>query len=703
MFLLRSLLVLHATLELAAGVAVQFDPASPKVGPFPNDGLTVHDPAQRTGRRVSLPLPDCTANASTCEDIAVVNRYDGFSLTPRIVVKFSGNVRAETLHNGIFLLALDNVAAEQGRHATAAIIGINQLLWDAGTATLYANPDEILDQHRRYALIVTTAVQDVNGESIQVDPAFQACMDRPSNVYCWEVGTFVWQMNQIAERVGAHHRIAAASIFTTMSATAWVESARDRLSGMPPRFSRPAARSVFAAGDISTIVTRQQTRSTPGALEDSPVRLDYLKDIGRIAFGSYWSPNYLNERRVIEETPTAREIGEPNAVNEIHFQATLPAATKPAAGYPVVLIAPGRGGNRFFPFSGLAQTMAGAGYATVSINPVGHGFGAASRIVLTERNGATTELSAGGRGVDVNGDGTIGGSEGCLDFRNALGFRDCARQTTVDMIQLVRAIRAGMDLDGDGTRDLDPDRIYFLGFSMGANFGTLLMAVEPAISSGVLSAAGGSSVAFRRMSPGLWTELSSHLRSRTPAVAPNAGMVYQDHYVFRGQPVQTVEADSTVEIADILELLEWIEMPGDAIAYAPHLRSAPLQGVSPKRVLLYMARGDQSVPNPAASNWSRSADLQSWTVMYRHDLARSVVPSLPANAHGFLTLLTSPESTLVALHTQRQAAAFLSSGERCGWDDPCLLDINADLRPAFGRDLFESPATLPDDLGFLVP
>jgi hypothetical protein len=120
-------------------------------------------------------------------------------------------------------------------------------------------------------------------------------------------------------------------------------------------------------------------------------------------------------------------------------------------------------------------------------------------------------------------------------------------------------------------------------------------------------------------------------------------------------------------------------------------------------VLLYMARGDQSVPNPAESNWSRAGDLQRWTVLYRHDVARHVAPSLPANAHGFLTLLTSPESTLVALNAQRQAAAFLSRGESCGWDDPCLLDISSALMPAFGHNLFEIPTELPDDLGFLAP
>jgi hypothetical protein len=37
----------------------------------------------------------------------------------------------------------------------------------------------------------------------------------------------------------------------------------------------------------------------------------------------------------------------------------------------------------------------------------------------------------------------------------------------VDLLQLVRVIEVGMDVDGDTVPDLDPSRIYYFGQSLG--------------------------------------------------------------------------------------------------------------------------------------------------------------------------------------------------------------------------------------------
>ena len=47
----------------AAGVTVSFDPSNPEIGPFPTNYLTVADPAQKTGLRVNLHLPDVPRSA----------------------------------------------------------------------------------------------------------------------------------------------------------------------------------------------------------------------------------------------------------------------------------------------------------------------------------------------------------------------------------------------------------------------------------------------------------------------------------------------------------------------------------------------------------------------------------------------------------------------------------------------------------------
>ena len=50
--------------------------------------------------------------------------------------------------------------------------------------------------------------------------------------------------------------------------------------------------------------------------------------------------------------------------------------------------------------------------------------------------------------------------------------RDGLRQTVVDLMQLVREIQVGVDVDGDGTADLDASRIYYFGQSFGGIYGT---------------------------------------------------------------------------------------------------------------------------------------------------------------------------------------------------------------------------------------
>jgi hypothetical protein len=74
--------------------------------PFPTNLQTVEDANQATGLRVSLPLPDCAARPSDCEDVAVLNTLDGFSLQPRLSIPFSGAVDLATVSSDtVFLVA----------------------------------------------------------------------------------------------------------------------------------------------------------------------------------------------------------------------------------------------------------------------------------------------------------------------------------------------------------------------------------------------------------------------------------------------------------------------------------------------------------------------------------------------------------------------------------------------------------------------
>ncbi len=92
-----------------------FDLSAPVTGPFPSDWFTVADTSHNTGRRISLPLPDCETRRSDCEDIAVLNSLDGFNLQPRLSVPFSGSIDANSVTSDtVFLVSLGSTLPDQG-------------------------------------------------------------------------------------------------------------------------------------------------------------------------------------------------------------------------------------------------------------------------------------------------------------------------------------------------------------------------------------------------------------------------------------------------------------------------------------------------------------------------------------------------------------------------------------------------------------
>lgn len=664
------------------GATVRFDPRSPEIGPFPTDYLTVRDRAQKTGLRVNLPLPDCKAEPSTCMEIGLINQLDGFSLDPRIRVRFSAPVDLTTLRNGVFLIWLDRLADDDLIRAAGEATPINQLQYDPATNSLFAKPDETLAQTRRYALVVTDAVKDTAGRPVEADAGFKACLEgKVGGRYCDQLGV---AMAAVAAAV-APARVVGGSVFTTLSATTWMEQARAALENAA--LGLVVAKNV-AVADLASLVVKMHVGTNPAKFQDAPVSLAALSGVGRIAFGSYISPNFLDPMigMAIPPTPTALDVNLPPAAAAIHFHIFLPQTPPPATGYPVVLVGSATIlGERFTVSSAVAGTLTARGFAVAAINPAAYGGGPEGRIALTDKTGNTSELPYGGRSVDLNQDGAIGSSEGSIA---ASGFRDFLRQTAVDWLQFVRVIRAGVDLNSDGVVDLDRDQVSLLGICLGADYGALVQAVEPGVRAAVLAspydsiwAATGWIQSFARP----WMVML--LAMRKPSLVNKPGPDFESLPVLRGAPARLIDVPGALEIQEYLERMEWIDMPGWAIAFARRLAG--------KRALFQMGWGDLVVPNCNLSVVIRAAGAREMTSVYRHDLARAVVPELsPDFPH--LLLIPSPSGPpaglAITMAAQQQVAQFLAS------DGRAVPDVNALVRPLFGKDLFVIPDTLPDGL-----
>ena len=662
--------------------------------PFPTDRLTVPDDTQKTGRRVNLPLPDCEGRASDCAELAMINQYDGFNIQARASIGFTAAIDPNTLRDGVFYLWLDPAWTRANLvRPSGTLTRINRVVWNPGTLTMTAKPDDVLEQGRRYALIVTDAVKDPSGAPVGTDPAFLACARRESEGdYCAALAAAIDQATPLLPE----RHVVSASVFTTMTGTAELEAIRDVVRDVPTNVQIGPS---FAARDLRSLVTHAHVRTDGERFQDipfpAPVSILPVFGIDRIVLGTLDSPHFLNAEMMMPN-----EANAPPAVSrmeQIAFHVFLPATKMSVGGYRVLLAGHGLRDNRFGGPTVMAYPFMPQGYAIVAINAVGHGYGPDTTVRIGTSAGVQ-EYPAPGRAVDLNGDGLIENAEGCILLSPAapVSIRDCMRQTAIDWMSVVRAIQAGIDLDGDGQRDLSPDGMAYWGQSLGAFYGTLFMAMEPAVSTAVLNVGGGSATETARLSVGLRPALLQLLDRRQPSLL-NALPDFDEEYTGRDQPVKVLSVPGAAELQDEFERLEWIESSGAPTTYAPHLTTAPRDGIPAKNVLFQFALGDQTVPNPSNSLLSRAAGALDRTVVYRHDLAREIVPTLPADPHVYFAFLLQPGAFPIADAVLQQAALFTTAG------GTAIPDVNPIVRLYFLKDLFETPAPLPEGTNFLKP
>ena len=137
---------------------------------------------------------------------------------------------------------------------------------------------------------------------------------------------------------------------------------------------------------------------------------------------------------------------------------------------------------------------------------------------------------------------------------------------------------------------------------------------------------------------------------------------FNENLPFRNEPPRTNDVAGAFEIQEVFEHAEWANQPGDTTAHAPYLRKSPLAGNPPKFVLIQIAKGDQTAPNPRTSATIRAGDLADVTAYLRNDLAFAEDPSVSKNPHAFLFRFTSPGITgEIARGGHNQLTTFLAS------------------------------------------
>jgi hypothetical protein len=295
-------------------------------------------------------------------------------------------------------------------------------------------------------------------------------------------------------------------------------------------------------------------------------------------------------------------------------------------------------------------------------------------------------------------------------------------------VQLVREIEVGIDVDGDGTTDLDPSRIYYQGSSGGGHLGTFLAAVDPSIRVAVLTNP-GSPAEVGRLSPGRGS-IGADLQSRVPSLVNSPGItnldglpvsspyfnesiplrdgasfteILQDGttHVIQSPLINTVAG--AMDIQQVLENVEWVNQASDPTAYFPYLRRNPLNGVPAKSLIIQFANGDRLVPNPMTTAMLRAGDLADRATFVRTNLIFPVNPRPVANANFYPHIFMSqgifptrqgedPNEAAtvkkIAIKAQHQIATFFAS------DGTQVIDPD-DVGPVLALPIFEVPIVPP--------
>jgi len=708
--LIISVSLLAATWAAANGVHPLFNLQSTAQSPFPSDRFTVRDSRQNTNQRINLPLPDCTTHPSDCLDVTLLNQLDGFNTQPRISIPFDGAIDPFTVtSNTVFILRIGNLSDPTDFNPQT--IGINQVVWDPATLTLFVQSDRHLDQHTSYLLIVTKGVHDAAGDPIEASDSFAhfrhdlnfgQTKDPQLKLYRDAlIKSLDDEMLAIIAPGLSPGQIAAASFFTTGSVTATLEKLRDQIKAAPApavdfNLGSHGERTVFPVSSILGILFGRQV-TTVGPLSTTPVPTPALQvfpgSVSSIAFGKFSARNFETAGGFIPAVPTRTGVPGVQSTQDIFFNLFIPTGPRPANGWPVAIFGHGLGDNKNNSPLAVASTLAHNGIATIAINAVGHGFGAAGTLTVIQSSGPVV-LPAGGRGVDQNGNTSIDAFEGLLatGAQTDFGARDGVQQTVADLMQVVRAVQGGVDVDNNGSAALDASRIYYFGQSLGGIYGTVLLGIEPDIHAGVPNVPGGTFIDITRLSASLHLLLAQFLGSRVPSLLNVGGVDFNDNLPLRNQPPLINVVPGAVDIQSVEDTGNWLAQAGDPVAWASFIRKSPLPGQAPKSVIIQFARGDKTNPNPTTTAIIRAGDLADRATLFRNDLAFALNPTFPKNPHTFLTNLSgTPPVAATAIGAQTQIAIFFATNG--------ALTID----PDGPGPLFEVPINgpLPEDLAFI--
>ncbi|MBK7862304.1 MAG: hypothetical protein IPJ65_27595 [Archangiaceae bacterium] len=676
-----------------------FDPAA-SIVPFPNNVL------RSTGANphLTLPVPD-GGSALQVGLVTGLNTLDGFSLTAPIISESSdtrgaldiGAIDPASLDAGTGFIKVAGAGAQP--RVRPCLDCASSLQADGGAPTgpqqLQFVPQLPLEEQSTYAAYLSSRLTDTAGKRVIAAPAF--ALTRLSNSLCVDNKSTVPVVSDL-QACGAGgapgleqlrqglkplvDNLVTAGLPRKDLALVWAfttESTVSQLQGL---------HDAVAAVGLPTTVTSALVASSTGvpqalaAVVPAPLPTSHLEGV---YIGTLTLPFAATGPGGVILPPASW------STQKAAYMLTVPKVTAsvplPPGGWPVVIFGHGLTSNRTT-LVAIADTLAGAGFATFGIDVIWHGerttcTGSAS-VLAASIPGATDDYactapggtmpdpvnarcSATGRCVKRTGTGTAcasdvqcmttgqgyctaGFCEGAdlarnaqkqplvnawnfLNLGNLFAARDNFRHYAIDLAQVVRVVKANA-FEAAGGPKVDGMRINYIGLSLGGFNGTLFSAVDPDVNYVMLNVPGSDQADVLLQSPGFATVRTGFLAQLAPL-----GLV-----------------PGTPQFDQLITLIKTIFDRADPQVFGFTAVNRAMPGT--RRVFIQSIQDDFVVPNFATDKLIAAATSGAkQPVLERINPPFSTLA--PADRHSFLLNFRDPATTAAA---QTKAATFMLTG-----------------------------------------
>ncbi|MDB5987360.1 MAG: hypothetical protein JWR16_2413 [Nevskia sp.] len=409
-----------------------------------------------------------------------------------------------------------------------------------------------------------------------------------------------------------------------------------------------------------------------------PAQVHFLGQVPCAAFASGATVNGVVQGPSVSTT-ICYPVPVAQSTEKIPLIVTVPNAdsgrTKPASGWPVVIFQHGITGNRTQMLA-IGPALAKAGFVTVAIDLPLHGltdktspfyhnqlFTAAAPGLVTGERTFDLDLENNSTGAP-GGDGVIDSSGAYfINLQSLLTARDNVREAEADLLTLAKSV-AQLDLNGDGTPDVNAAQIRFASLSLGSIVGIPFLANAPQVGAATIAVPGGGIAKLLDASKSIGPVISAGLAAAGVTEGSDdyeTFLRFAQTAVDDGDPLNYAAAAAAAHPLHLIEVVNDLVVPNSSLAnngsgaFDKVTVSSFLGGTNPLVAAMGLTDlGTVVAPTAAQTPTINPAGLHV------------VVKFAGEASHGsILSPGTTPGAAAVTVEMQTETATFLGSNGVC--------------------------------------